>query len=88
MTKSFIGYQENLPIQKGSVILIPKGTVIRMSGGRTQVAQRNRKVTVFSVFQGITIAPRENAPGYTSNPTVRWVASQEEFEADINDIRV
>lgn len=98
----FEGYKEdeNLPIRKGQIVTIKKGTVIRTMhpdpAKKTKIAGRTYKVKVHHVLNGMSEhkhvwdqEARCYADSYIpiNNPSVRWPGEGGYwFEVDINDI--
>jgi len=94
--KRFVGYHERfvLPLQKGDVVTIRRGTTIRTTHprrGPSYVAGRSYKVTVHSLMTGssdrtpgpngeVVLTPRDN-------PAVQWPGDGGYWcWVDINDI--
>lgn len=91
----YFGYCEKLPVIKGQVVTIPKGTVIhgRVNGRQAKVAKRTYKVTVDHVFNGCTAYaeyhPASGSDGVVrpTNPKIVWSGAGNYWhEADVNDI--
>ncbi len=84
-SKRFVGYCPELPIKKGDVVTIPKGTAIESTspkGGK--VAGRTFKVRVTHVNTGSNPIARDDEP---TNPVVEWAGSGGYWHrVDINDI--
>jgi hypothetical protein len=94
-TQKFIGYHadESLPIKRGDVVTILKGTVIRTPhlAVKERVAGRTYKVRVHHVLNGVTISQhacsRGETPGPKRNPSVVWAGTGGYWcEVDINDV--
>jgi hypothetical protein len=91
--KKFLGYhlESELPFKKGSVVTIPKGTMIRSTSGVKKPAGRTYRITVHHVMNGANLYVEGN--GFREDcqpimaPTVVWVGTGGYWtEADINDI--
>ncbi len=100
-SKRFEGYHEerDLPVKRGDLVTIPKGTRIRTTmpakdkaGYQTKIAGRTYQVKVNHILNGVTLTEefaRSHGvtAGPTRNPSVRWPGSGGYwFEVDINDI--
>jgi hypothetical protein len=92
--KTFSGYHADheLPIKKGDVVTIRKGTTIRTMApnGKVRVAGRTYKVTVDHILNGMNRPVGEklhNASYPIQDPSVRWPgAGGYWFEVSFNDI--
>lgn len=100
MAKRFEGFHENedLPIKRGDVVTIPKGTKISttMSNKREKIAGRTFKVKVDHVLNGSSTSERVwdatwdtyvEVRTHVNNPSVRWAGEGGYWhEVDINDV--
>lgn len=88
--RKYTGYTSELPVAKGQVVTIPKGTVIQHTGsGPAKVARRTYKVTVHHTCSGIGAYQDYHMGGVVrpSNPKVVWLGAGNYWhEVDINDI--
>lgn len=89
----FLGFyrEEELPIKKGQVVVIPKGTVIKVVGKEPKPAGRTYSVTVSHVNAGSTFYAQGSAfrKEYVrpTAPKVVWPGTGGYWaEADLNDI--
>jgi hypothetical protein len=86
----FLGYTEerNLPIRRGMLVTIPKGTPISYRG--VKVVKRTYKVRVHSICTGSSDIHHKDADGKyepISNPKVTWVGTGGYWaDADMNFI--
>jgi len=95
--RRFEGFHEEstLPVRRGDLITIKKGTTIHTTmpriEDRTRIAGRTYKVRIDHILNGITITEfacsSGETPGHKRAPSVRWPGTGGYwFEADINDI--
>ena len=94
--KKFVGFHEDheIPLKKGDIVTIRKGTKIRTTMPRPEdrfrIAKRTYKVRVDHVLNGMNrpVGHPGHQPSYPVNsPAVRWPGSGGYwFEADVNDI--
>jgi hypothetical protein len=87
--RPYMGYCENLPIKRGMVVTIEKGTMVRMSGGRpSKPAGRTYKVTVHHLGYGVDRhRAYHGAIVNHQNPSIVWPGAGGYWaEVDLNDI--
>lgn len=84
MIKMLIGYQENLPIKDGDIVIVPKGTKVKSTHPkiREYVTQKNIKVLVNHTLPGQSIGDNP-----IKNPSIRWAGTGGYWcEVDVNDV--
>lgn len=81
----FLGYQENLPINGGDIIIIPKGVKVKTMhpSKDSYITKRKQKIEVNHTLPGQSLA--DGTPRI--NPSVRWAGTGGYWcEVDINDV--
>ena len=87
---AYIGYHDDheLPLKRGDVVTIKKGTVIKFRGG-TKLAGKTYKVTIDHILPGMSRVRRDRHfdDSVTQNPSIRWPGPGGYWsEVDINDV--
>lgn len=89
-TKKFVGYHEDseLPVKKGMIVTIKKGTLVTTIGHGSKPAGKTYKIQIDHILNGsFRYRGHRNEAIETTNPKVRWPGPGGYWsDADINDI--